>query len=300
MPASKRFLRPDTLDRVAHLELRAQSIVEGLLSGMHRSPYFGQSLEFRQHREYAPGDDLRHIDWKVWARQDRLYIKQYEEDTNLNVWFAVDASQSMRYGSANHTKFDVAATLAASLAYLVLKQNDRVGAATFDTAVRRVVPTGSHRTQLQLIAEACESTIPRDKTGLISVAQEIVRLLPRRGMVVLLSDLLVHEQELDRSLSLLRQRGHDLLVLHVLHVDELDFPFQGPTRFEGLETADHLNCNPRALRDSYLAAFDEYLRGTRRICGRYRADYQLVRTDESAEQVLITCLGRRADRERRR
>ncbi|MDA1177606.1 MAG: DUF58 domain-containing protein [Planctomycetota bacterium] len=300
MPAFKKFLHPDTLDRVARLELRAQSIVEGLLSGMHRSPYFGQSLEFRQHREYTPGDDLRHIDWKVWARQDRLYIKQYEEDTNLNVWFALDASSSMRYGQLDKTKFDCAATLTASLAYLVLQQNDRVGGAIFDTAVRRVIPLSSHRRQLHLLAEACESSKPREKTGLLAAVQQVARQVPRRGMIVLVSDLFVEEQQLDRSLAYLRQMGHDVLVFQVLHADELDFPFQGPTRFEGLESEEHLNCNPRALRDGYLTAVEQFLKITRRICGRYRTDYQLVRTDQSTEQVLVKCLGRRAEREQRR
>lgn len=300
MPASKKFLHPDTLDRVARLELRARSIVEGLLSGTHRSPYFGQSLEFRQHREYTPGDDLRHIDWKVWARQDRLYIKQYEEDTNLNLFLAVDASCSMQYGTPDHTKFDYAATLATSLAHLVLEQNDRVGCAAFDTVARRIVPLSNHRRQLHLIAEACEGTSLEDTTHLVEALQQIGQAIPRRGMVVLLSDLLVEPAQLDRGLACLKQLGHDILVLHVLHADELEFPFQGPVRFEGLESSDYLNCNPRALRDSYLEAIEDFLKQTRRVCGRYRADYQLARTDVPVEQVLITCLGQRAERDRKR
>ncbi len=145
MPDSKRFLHPEAIERIARLDLRARHIVEGFLSGMHRSPYFGQSVEFRQHREYAPGDDLRHVDWKVWARQDRYYVKQFEEDTNLRCQLLVDVSASMRYGNGPLNKYEYACTVAASLAYLVLKQQDAVGCASFDERIRTTVPARSKR-----------------------------------------------------------------------------------------------------------------------------------------------------------
>src|SRR6185503_131704 len=164
MPASKRFLHPEAIGRIARLDLRARHIVEGFLSGIHKSPYFGQSVEFLQHREYAPGDELRHIDWKVWAKQDRYYVKQFEEDTNLRSTLLVDVSGSMRYGRGAMNKFDYAATVAASLAYLLLRQQDSVGCLSFDEKVRMAVPVRARRNHLEAILQALDVSAPRDKT----------------------------------------------------------------------------------------------------------------------------------------
>ena len=254
MPDSRRFLHPEAIKRISRLELRARHIVEGFLSGMHRSPYFGQSVEFLQHREYVPGDDLRHVDWKVWARQDRVYVKQFEEDTNVRCTLLVDVSNSMAYGSGALTKYEYACTLAASLAYLVLKQNDAVGCFSFDEHVRVQVPIRSKRNHLLSVIESLEISRPRDKTDMYSIFRSVAEGTPRRGMMILFSDLLADQAGTLRGLKMLRQRGHDLLVFHILDDDELDFPFAGPTRFEGLESLDHLNCNPRALREGYLDA----------------------------------------------
>ena len=300
MPASKRFLQANTLDKIGRLELRAQDIVEGMLAGMHRSPYFGQSLEFRQHREYTPGDDLRHVDWKVWARQDRLYVKQFEEDTNLNLLLVVDRSRSMEYGSGSTSKFDHAATLAVCLAYLVLRQNDRVGCISFDAQVREIIPPSNRRTQLQLIADALSTVSPHDKTDLAAVGRRIIQDFPRRGLVAFISDLLAPTESLHDLLAHLRGRGHDVLVFHVMHDDELEFPFTGPIRFEGLETDDHLNCNPRSLREGYMEALTEHLKHARRVSAQFRADYQLVSTSTSIDQVLTSCLTHRMERARRK
>jgi uncharacterized protein (DUF58 family) len=281
------------IKRIARLEVRARYIVEGFLSGSHRSPYFGQSVEFVQHREYVSGDDLRRIDWKVWAKQDRYYVKQYEEETNLRCTFLVDTSESMQYGSGPLTKYDCAATIAASLAYLILRQHDAVGCITFDEAPRATVPMRAAMSQLDLIVRALENSQPSAKTDMYRIIRQSAELLPRRGMVVLISDLLADRDGLRRGLRMLRQRGHDVMLFHVLDDDELTFPFSGPTKFEGLELPQHLNCNPRALREGYLEALERFLGEVRQMCGRHVVDYSLVRTSEPLDAALAQYLSNR-------
>ena len=293
MPGSKRFLHPEAIKRIARLEIRARHIVEGFLSGMHRSPYFGQSVEFLQHREYVLGDDLRHVDWKVWARQDRLYVKQFEEETNLRSHLLVDVSSSMAYGSGPLNKYEYACTLACSLAYLILRQQDGVGCITFDEKVRVSVPVRTKNNHIFSIVDSLAVQEPRDKTDMYAILRQVAETAPRRGLMVLVSDLLADRPGLFKGLKLLRQRGHDVLVFHVMDDEELDFPFSGPTRFEGLEIPDHLNCNPRALRDGYLAALQAYLDEVRRECARNSCDYALVRTGDALDAALATFLSKR-------
>ena len=249
-------MHPEAIKRISRLDLRARHIVEGFLSGMHRSPYFGQSVEFLQHREYTTGDDLRHVDWKVWAKQDRYYVKQFEEDTNLRATLLVDVSHSMRYGRGPLNKYEYACTVAVSLAYLLLRQQDAVGCVAFDEAIRATVPLRTKRSHLNSIIQALSVSEPRDKTDLFcDLPRKWPRRFPRRGMMIV--DLRSARRSRPgwfKGMKLLRQRGHDVLVFHVMDDDELDFPFTGPTRFEGLEMPDHLTCNPRALRAGYLEA----------------------------------------------
>jgi uncharacterized protein (DUF58 family) len=293
MPGSKRFLHPEAIKRISRLEVRARHVVEGFLSGMHRSPYFGQSVEFLQHREYVLGDDLRHVDWKVWARQDRLYVKQFEEETNLRCQMLVDISNSMQYGNGPLTKYEYACTLACSLAYLILKQQDAVGCMAFDEKIRTTVPTRTRNNHIFSIVESLAVQKPSDKTDMYTVLRTIAETAPRRGMIVLVSDLLADRPGLIKGLKLMRQRGHDVLVFHVMDDEELDFPFSGPTRFEGLESMDHLNCNPRALREGYLASLQAFLDEVRRECARNSCDYALVRTSEPLDAALATYLSKR-------
>jgi uncharacterized protein (DUF58 family) len=297
--ASKRSLQPEVIQRISRLEVRARHIVEGLLSGMHRSPYFGQSVEFLQHREYTRGDDLRRVDWKVWAKQDRLYVKQYEEDTNLRCCLLVDVSESMAYGRGPLTKCDYAITAAAALAYLLLRQQDAVGCAVFDEALRQTIPLRTSTSHLNTIIRALEPRQPKHKTRLYDVLAKVAESYPRRGMMILISDLLVDVADAQRGLRLLRQRGHDVLVLHVMDDDELDFPFASPARFEGLETADHLTCNPRALRDGYLDALEGFLASVRHGCAHDNVDYALIRTSMPLDAALTAFL-RHRQRERQR
>jgi uncharacterized protein (DUF58 family) len=296
----KRFLHPEAIKRIARLDLRARRIVEGFLAGMHRSPYFGQSVEFLQHREYSHGDDLRHVDWKVWAKQDRLYLKQYEEETNLRAALLVDVSHSMQYGRGAMNKYEYACTAAVSLAYLLLRQQDAVGLLAFDEAVRAIVPMRTKRSHLNSIIQSLDVSRPKQKTELAQILRGAAESFPHRGMMILVSDLLVERPGLIKGLKLLRQRGHEVMVLHVLDDDELDFPFSGPTRFDGLELSEHLTCNPRALRDGYLQALAAYLEEIRRACSQNECDYRQVRTSDPLDAVLAHFISNRLQMQHRR
>lgn len=293
------YFRPEALKRIHKLELRARFIMEGLLSGRHKSPFFGQSLEFAQHRQYAAGDDLRRIDWKVWGRQDRFFVKQYEDETNLRAALLVDCSRSMHYSRtpATMTKFDYAATLAVSIAWQLLRQQDAVGGFCFDSQIRQTVPQRTNRNHLNSLIQALETAKPQEKTDqgtdLGSVLLQAAEKFPRRGLVCLFSDLFAPRPELWKSLKLLRSRGHDILVFHILDDDELEFTFQGPTRFLGLEGHDALRCNPRALRDGYLEAMGEFLDEIRHGCAANQTDYALVRTSDPFDKTLSSVLLKR-------
>ena len=293
MSDPKRFLHPEAVKRIARLDLRARYIVEGFLSGMHRSPYFGQSIEFRQHREYTYGADLRYVDWKVWAKQDRFYVKQFEEETNLRCTLLCDVSNSMRYGNGMMNKYEYGCTIAACLAYLLLKQQDAVGCVAFDDASRMIVPLRTKHNHLDSIILALDACSPRSKTDLYQILRQTAESFPRRGVMVLISDLLVERKGLFKGIKLLRSRGHDVLLFHVLDDDELDFPFNGPTRFEGMETTDQLRCNPRALREGYLAALDAYLEEIRRGCSNNAVDYIQLRTSQPLDAALAAFLSHR-------
>ena len=282
----RRFLHPETIARIARLDLRAQHVVEGFISGMHRSPFFGHSVEFVQHREYTHGDDLRHLDWKVWSRTDRYYIKQFEEETNLRSTLVVDVSESMHYGRGALNKYEYACTIAACLGYLLLRQQDSVGMLTFDSDVRQVVPSRGQQLHINALVQAMHTSKPREKTDLYRVLRRVAEQVQGRGMIVLISDLLADREPLFRGLEMLAHRRHDVLVFHVLDEDEVAFPFQGATRFEGMEELPHLLCDPRALRDGYLQALEDYLVEVRRGCARLGVDYAMVKTSDYLDAAL--------------
>lgn len=291
---SRRYLRPEAIRRIARLEVRARGVVEGVLAGLHKSPYKGQSVEFLQHRPYVRGDDLRRVDWKVWGRQDRLTVKEFEEETSLRLSLVVDGSGSMDYDpgrpSGRTTKYDHAATLAASLAWLALSHGDAAGCTLFDDRVRTAVPPRTRKSQLTEICGLLEAPRNAGESEFLPTLARLAETLPRRGLVIVLSDFLGDRAGLLRGLRLLRQRGHDLAVIHVLDDDELEFPFEGPTRFDGLELPASLACNPRALRAGYLEALEGFLAEVRREAARAEADYVLARTGEPVETTLVRFL----------
>ncbi|WP_088253608.1 DUF58 domain-containing protein [Fimbriiglobus ruber] len=295
----KRFLHPATIAQISRLDLRAKQVVEGFISGMHKSPFFGQSMEFAQHREYVTGDDIRHLDWKVWSKTDKFYIKQYEAETNLRANLVVDTSESMIYGRDKHrkaktmNKYEYACTAAACLAYLIIRQQDSAGVFSFGWDVKQVVPPRSSQRQLDAIATSLDLSQPTDKTDILKVIRQVAESSPSRGLVILFSDLLTDREPLLKGLEMLRHRRHDVMVFHILDDDELTFPFGGMTRFEGMEELPNLFCDPKALRQGYLEALEEYLVEVRRGCTRMGVDYTLIRTSDYLDAVLSRVLFRR-------
>ncbi len=289
----RRFLQPEAIARVSRLEVKARHIVEGFLSGLHRSPYFGQSVEFVQHREYVAGDEVRNIDWKVWSKTDKYYIKQYEEETNLRTTLVVDVSESMRFGSNGVTKYDYGCTIAAALSYLLLRQQDAVGMVTFDEHIRMQLPARRKRNHLHGLLTALDTDVPMSKTDMYDVLHTVAEQQTLKGMVVIISDLFADRDGLFRGLKLLRHRGHDVMIFHVMDDAELDFNYSGTTKFVGMEEMGDLTCDPRALREGYLSAVEKFLGDLRGHCSRNLVDFQTIRTSEHVDAVLAHYLNHR-------
>jgi len=301
--AERRTLAPDprVAERLQHLTLTATRAVEGFLAGRHKSPHRGVSVEFVERRGYVPGDDLRHLDWKAWARTDRLSVKRYEEETNLEATLVVDASASMGYpAGGGPTKYDHACQVAAALAHLVLSERDGAGLALFDHALDRVLPASTSPAHLVPLLQALAERVPAGTTDLDAVLARLVERLPRPGLVVLVSDLFGEEAALAAGLARLRARNHDVIVLHVLHGDELRFPFDRLTRFEGLEEPQRLLVDPRSLREDYLRVLDEWRTRVRRACTTRGVDYHLVDSAAPLDVVLSAWLSARMARLSRR
>ena len=299
-----KYLDPRALSKISRLEIRARLIVEGFISGLHRSPYHGYSVEFAEHREYVPGDDIRHIDWKVFGRSDRFYIKQYEEETNLRTHILLDASESMSYASDDKSagglsKYDYSAMVAASLSYLLLRQKDAVGLALFDDRVREIVGPRSTGSQLQNIVEVISRPSFAKKTDVGTILHELADRVTRRGLIVIISDMLDDISHLERGLKHLRYREHEVILFHVLDHDELTFPFANMTMFEGLEGMEDLLANPRPLRESYLAELEIFLERLRRTCRNNRFDYVAINTRDKLDVALSSYLAKRAGSQRR-
>jgi uncharacterized protein (DUF58 family) len=293
-PRDRPFLDPAVVARLGTLELKARTIVEGFLSGLHRSPFKGFSVEFAEYRQYLPGDDLSTIDWKVFARSDRYYVKKFEEETNLDAHLMFDVSASMGYGSGAMTKFEYGACLAASLAYLMNRQRDAVGLTAFDDNVVEMLPASSRPGHLRNILITLDRLRLGHETNLSKPLHQIVDSLSKRGMVVLISDLLDDADEVIRALKHFQFRGNDVIVFHVLDPDEIDFPFERAARFEDLETAEEVLAVPGAVRDHYVREMSDLIAQYRRGLGAAGIDYELLSTKRPLELALMSYLSTRA------
>ena len=294
----RKFLDPRTLAKLQGLELRARSIVEGYVTGVHRSPYHGFSVEFAEHREYVPGDDLRYVDWKAFGKTDRIYLKQYEEETNLVCYLLLDVSESMSYKSddAAMSKLDYARCVAASLTYLVLQQQDGVGLTTFDREVRALIRPSSHPTHLKQMLHAMEISPSTQKTSMGPIFHELAERFKKRGVVIVLSDLFDDVGALMAGLKHFRHRRHEVILMHILDPAELDFPFRSMTMFKGLEELPQLLIDPLGLRQAYLAEFEEFTKSVRNGCYARNIDYLQLRTDQSLDLALSKYLANRMNR----
>ena len=288
------FLAPEILARISSLELIARSVVEGFISGLHRSPHLGFSTDFAEHRQYMPGDDLRHLDWKLLARTDRLYIKKYEGDTNSQIHLLVDASASMGYASGEVTKLQFAQYLASSLAYLGVRQHDSVGLGAFDEKMVEHVPASSRTGHLRTVLGVIERLVPGRGTALTDQLHRLAEMLTRRGIIVLISDMYDEPDRLIEGLEHLRFRGNDVIVFHVMDKQELDFNFDEPLVLEDSETEEQLHVLPDVLRDEYLRAMRSHIDALSEGAARNRIDYELLRTSEPLDGALFSYLARRS------
>ena len=296
MDDPQKYLDPLVLAKVRSLELQARLIVEGYLSGMHKSPYHGFSVEFAQHREYVPGDDIKHVDWKVYGRTGRYYLKQYEEETNLVCWLLVDVSESMQYRSGPVSKYDYACMVAAALAYLILHQQDSVGLATFDDQVRKFIRPSSQPAHLKYLIQVLNQGAAREKTLLAPIFHDLAERIARRALVVVLSDLFDEVADLLAGLKHLRHKRHEVVVFHILDRAELDFPFQEATLFRGLEQYPELLTDPRALRQGYLDELRGFILEVQRGCRGQDIDYVQLTTNANLGIALSSYLGQRLTR----
>lgn len=301
-PSYMRFLPPETLAKMSRCELLARGIVEGFVSGKHKSPFKGFSVEFAEHRQYAPGDDLRNLDWRVLARKDRYYIKQYIEETNLRATLLLDASGSMAYagdaaaarGDRPLSKFAYAQHIAAMLGYLLIGQQDAAGLATFDTALRTYLPARARASQVRSILETLDRTEPGGETGLADIFHDIAERIPRRGLVVILSDLYDDAEALVKALHHFRYRRHEVLLFHIVAEEELTFPFDSYTKFRDLEQAGNLlPIDPRTIQSAYLERIGRFMREIESACGRMKIDYVRMNTRVPYDEALAEYLAKR-------
>ncbi|MEQ1632534.1 MAG: DUF58 domain-containing protein [Planctomycetota bacterium] len=300
--ANTNYLDPKVLNKVARLELRARMVVEGFVTGMHKSPFRGFSVEFAQHREYVPGDDLRYLDWKIYGKSDRFVIKQFEEETNLRAHLFLDQSESMNYAhDGGMSKFDYSATAVASLAYMIQQQADAVGLTLFDEKVCKQIPPSNTRANLGNIFQSLEAAKARsEKTKIGTVLHELSSHLRQRGMVMIFSDLFDAPEQVLKGLREIAQRGHDVVVFHVLDKDEVEFPFERMTLFQGLEQMPELLVDPKSLRDAYLAEIETFQEAIKKGCLQNRIDYVRVVNSQPLDVVLTSYLTARAARRKRR
>jgi uncharacterized protein (DUF58 family) len=290
----QRYLDPQILARVGFSPLLARVVVEGFINGLHQSPFHGFSVEFADHREYVPGDDLKYLDWHLYARTDHYYIKRFEEETNLNCYLLLDRSASMSFGTGSLTKWDYSCFLTTCLAYLVLRQQDAVGLALFGARPGIVVPPRSRRTHLRQLMRVMVNNAPSGGTDMTASLRAILRSLKRRGMVVLVSDLIDDPEQTLKTIRLLGSHRHDVIVFHIQDAAELDFSFEGAMLMRDLETGEELEIDPDSVRKTYLQQMKELGDFYRKGLSDVGIDYHLVNTRQAYDQVLSAYLGRRA------
>lgn len=293
VPQPTRFIDPATLTRISSLELVARTVVEGFISGLHRSPHLGFSVNFAEYRHYRPGDDIRKIDWKVFGRTDRFYIKEYEGDTNTGINLVLDCSRSMAYGSRGITKLEYGQYLAASLGYFAFKQRDSVGFAAFNDRVREQVPARSSLGHLNTVLHAIERLSAAEQSSFAQPLGEIGERLRRHGIVIVVSDLYDAPEDVMRGLRNLAFRGNDVIVFHVLDPAELRFDFDKHAQFVDMETREEMHVIPEFLRQEYLKLIRAQIAAIEMECQKDRMDYALIDTSEPLDKALFAYLARR-------
>jgi uncharacterized protein (DUF58 family) len=295
----RKYLDPRTLARIASLDLRARLIVEGLMTGMHRSPYQGISVEFAQHRPYVPGDDIRHVDWKVFGKTDKIYLKQYQEETNLNLLCIVDASESMNYSSIGHgkerwSKYDHATAIAASLSYMAIQQQDSVGLAVFDQDLKHFIKPSNAPAQWKILTRELTLVPQLKKTHTGRILDQLAEKLTHRSLIVLLSDFFDDLDSIRKGLRHLRYKKHEVIAMQVMDPEEIEFPFEDTTLFKGFEEAGELLTEPRALRDGYLEQLAAFTADLRKMCRGMHIDFARMNSGDPLDVSLSAFLATRS------
>jgi uncharacterized protein (DUF58 family) len=288
---AEKYLRPEVINQVARLDLRAKFIVQGFLAGLHASPYHGFSVEFSEHRKYVPGDDVRDIDWNVYAKTDKYYLRKYEAETNVTGYLVMDLSASMAYTYRQQlTKFEYAICLAAALGYLMIHQQDPVGLVAFDTGIRTALPPRSKRTQLGNILGLLAGLKPSGQTDVATCLHQVAAMVRNRGLIIVFSDLLTDPEPVMQSLHHLRHRGHEVIVFHILDEAEVHFPFEGVVEFRDVEEERKLTLDAKGMRSDYLQALGEFRERYREECARANIDYVPIDTSVSFDRALMEYL----------
>jgi len=290
----QRFLKPEVIAKLKRIDLKARLVVEGFLTGLHKSPFKGFSVEFAEYRSYMPGDELKRVDWKVYAKTDRYYIREYEEETNLKAYLLLDCSGSMAYASNGMSKLEYASYLAASLSYLLLKQKDSVGLVTFSDKLQNYIPPRQSPAHLQVLLHTIDRLKPGGLTDVSQTFHMLAERIKRRGLVIVISDLLDDKDKVLAALRHFRHRKHEVIVFQILDPNERDFQFKGPLVFKDLETQREITLDPRAIRKDYQFSFTEFFEDFRRRCGESMIDFHPITSDTPFDRALFAYLEKRS------
>ena len=286
-------MTPELLSKLQNLSIKAKYVVEGFMIGLHKSPYHGFSVEFSEHRPYGIGDEVRHIDWKLWSKTNKYYVKQFEEETNLKANIILDQSNSMRYASEETSKFEYAKILAASFAYILIKQQDAVGLALFSETINKLIPPRSVPSHLNILLSNMESAEPSDKTNIANALHYSAEGISKRGLVIVISDLMDDPSSIINGLRHLRHKGHEVIVFHVIDKNESTFNFNERVKFIDNETAEEITTDPWHIAKDYIALFNNYCESLKRGCGQNRIEYIPIHTDEPLDVALTELLVKR-------
>lgn len=291
----KKYLEPQTIAQLKNIELRARLVVEGFITGLHRSPYHGFSVEFAEHRQYQTGDELKYIDWKVFGRTDKYFVKQFEEETNLRSIIALDASASMKYASkGNISKFEYASYLSGALAYLMIKQRDAVGLALYDNKLNKYLPPNSKQSYVYEILRTLAATDPSNETGTSQSLDELAERIKRRGLIIIFSDFFDDTYSVINALKHFRHKNHEVIAFHILDPREIDFNFGFSANFKDMETGEEIVTQPFQIQQAYKSTLKNHIETIKKECYGHNIEYQLINTSETLDHALREFLAKRS------
>ena len=288
-----RYLSHENISKLDNLYIKAKKVVEGFIVGLHKSPYHGFSVEFSDHKAYGPGDEIRHIDWKLWGKTDRFYVKRYEEETNLKAHILIDQSNSMGYASKDINKLEYSKILAASLSYMLIKNQDAVGLYMFDSGIKKMIPPHSHKGHLSVLLSQMDKIKPNKDTNIAKALHECAEKTNKKGLIILISDLMDDENDIVKGLKHFIYKGHEVIIFHVLDPQEVKFNFKERIRFKDLESTQEIITDPRQLQKNYRKKVKEFMDFYKLECGKLRIDYVPLSTDQSLDVALSEYLLKR-------